>query len=308
MSPLTGIALKLSSVAVFVAMASLIKAASEVVPPGEAVFFRSFLAIPVIFIWLAWKGDMPGGLRTSRPGSHLWRGLIGTGAMALGFAGLGLLPLPEVTAIGYAAPVLVVVLAALFLGERLRLFRMSAVALGLAGVLIVVWPRLSVMQHGAGSSAEALGAVLVLCSAFCAAVAQVTVRRMVAHETTASIVFYFSVTSTMMALLTLPFGWVWPEGRTLWMLVAAGLLGGVGQILLTSAYRFADVSVIAPFEYGSILLAILSGYFFFDEIPTGRTLSGAGLVIVAGIIIIFRERQLGMDRGKARPNMSPGYK
>ena len=95
MSPLRGIGLKLLSVTVFVAMASLVKAASAHVPPGEVVFFRSFFAIPVIIGWLRLQGDFPAGLRTRRPLAHLWRGLVGTGAMSLGFAGLGLLPLPE---------------------------------------------------------------------------------------------------------------------------------------------------------------------------------------------------------------------
>ena len=90
------------------------------------------------------------------------------------------------------------------------------------------------------------------------------------------------------------------------MLVTAGLMGGIGQILLTSAYRHADVSVIAPFEYASMLLAIGSGFFFFGEIPTLPTLAGAVLIILAGVIIIFRERQLGLEREKQRRAMTPG--
>ena len=115
---------------------------------------------------------------------------------------------------------------------------------------------------------ETLGAVLVLGSAFFAALAQEFVRKMVKIESTAAIVFYFSVTATLLSLLTIPYGWVMPSGTVLVMLIAAGLLGGVGQIFLTSAYRFADVSVIAPFEYASMLLALGAGYFIFDEVPT----------------------------------------
>lgn len=306
MQPARAILLKLTSVTVFVIMASLIKAASVEVPPGEAVFFRSIFAIPVIALWLRTLGEFPTGLRTRRPLSHLLRGLAGTGAMGLGFAGLGLLPLPEATAIGYAAPVLVVLLAAAVLGERLRLFRMSAVLLGLFGVMIIAWPRLTMLQGGTADAAQALGAALVLAGAFCAATAQILVRGMVTKETTASIVFYFSISAACLSLLTLPWGWVEPTPRTLAMLIGAGLLGGGGQILLTSSYRFAEVSVIAPFEYASMLLAILSGYLFFAEVPDSRTLLGAVLVISAGVIIIWRERQLGLVRGRARRNMTPG--
>jgi len=305
MQPLRGIALKVASVTVFVAMASLIKAASREVPPGEAVFFRSFFAIPVILVWLAMQGHLHDGLRTRNPLAHVWRGLVGTSAMGLGFAGLGLLPLPEVTAIGYAAPILVVVLAAMFLGEEVRLFRLSAVALGMLGVLIVLTPRLTVLGD-AVEVEQTLGAVLVLGGAFFAALAQVFVRKMVQIEKTAAIVFYFSVTASILSLLTIPYGWVWPSPIVLVMLLFCGLLGGIGQILLTSAYRFADVSVIAPFEYASMLLAITSGYFFFHEVPTSSTILGGAIVIAAGVIIILRERQLGLEREKQRRAMSPG--
>src|SRR5690242_9269582 len=104
MNPLRGILLKLASVGVFVAMQALIKATSDTIPPGEAVFFRSTFAVPVILVWLASSQGLASGLRTANPLGHFWRGLMGTTAMGLGFAGLGLLPLPEVTALGYAAP------------------------------------------------------------------------------------------------------------------------------------------------------------------------------------------------------------
>ncbi len=306
MQPLRGITLKVTSVAIFVAMASLVKAATAEVPPGQAVFFRALFAIPVIVAWLSWLGEFPVGLRTARPLSHLLRGLVGTGAMGLGFAGLSLLPLPEATAIGYAAPMLVVPLAAMILGEKVRLFRLSAVALGLTGVLIIIWPRLTILQEGQAATGETLGAILVLGGAFCAALAQVLVRGMVAQENTAAIVFWFSVSATVVSLFTIPFGWVMPSGIVIVMLIAAGLLGGIGQIVLTSSYRFAEVSVIAPFEYASMLLAVASGYMFFAEVPSRETLIGAALVICAGIVIILRERQLGLKRGRARDKMTPG--
>ena len=150
MRPLRGIALKLGSVLIFIVMASMIKATAAHVPAGQAVFFRSFFAIPVIVVWLIWRRELRTGLKTANPFGHLWRGLMGTLAMGFGFAGLGYLPLPEVTAIGYAAPILTVIFAAMFLGEEVRLFRISAVALGMIGVLIVVYPRLTRAVGGRG--------------------------------------------------------------------------------------------------------------------------------------------------------------
>ncbi len=305
MQPLRGITLKLLSICVFVGMASLIKATADTVPPGQAVFFRSFFAIPVIVGWLLWRGDLRHGLETRNPMGHFWRGLVGTIAMGLGFAALGLLPLPEVTALGYAAPLLVVIFAAMFLGEEVRAFRLSTVALGLVGVLIVLSPRISV-GHDPISARETLGAVVALGGAVFAALAQVFVRKLVANEDAATIVFWFSVTASVLALVTLPWGWVWPSWDVAAMLVCAGLLGGIGQALLTSSYRFADASVIAPFEYASMILALGVGYFVFDEVPTLTMLAGAAIIILAGVLIIWRERKLGLERKRQREAGTPG--
>ena len=305
MQPARAITLKLTAVTLFVVMSALIKAASAHVPPGEAVFFRSLMALPVIVGWLTIRGELAIGLRTANPMGHFWRGLVGTSAMGLGFAGLGLLPLPEVTALNYAAPILVVVFAAMFLGEQVRLFRLAAVALGMVGVLIVLSPRLTALSNGDASARQALGAIVVLAGATCAALAQVFVRKLVRTERTPAIVFWFSVTATMLSLVTLPFGWVIPAPRVAAFLVMAGVLGGLGQICLTSSYRYADASVIAPFDYASMLLALAIGYFVFDEVPTPTMLFGAGLVILAGVLIIWRERQLGLRRDRPRKAMTP---
>ena len=103
MRPLRGIGLKLGSVLVFIVMSSMIKTTAAHVPAGQAVFFRSAFAIPVIVVWLFLRRELATGLKAKNPIGHVWRGLMGTLAMGLGFAGLGYLPLPEVTAIGYAA-------------------------------------------------------------------------------------------------------------------------------------------------------------------------------------------------------------
>lgn len=298
MNPLRGIILKVLSVSIFMGMASLVKAASADVPAGQAVFFRSFFALPIIFGWLAMRHEMRDGWKTKNPLGHFWRGLVGTMAMGLGFIGLGLLPLPEVTAIGYAAPLLVVIFAAMFLNEQVGVFRLSAVALGMVGVLIVLSPRLSVGDDMDAS--ETLGAVVVLMGAVFAALAQVFVRRLVATEGTAAIVFWFTVTSSALSLLTIPWGWVWPTWDIALMLVCAGLLGGIGQIFLTSSYRYADASLVAPFDYTSMILALIIGYFLFDEVPTGTMLIGACVVITAGVAIILREHHLGLERAQQR--------
>lgn len=305
MNPLKGIALKIASVCVFTAMAICIKSVAPVIPPGEAVFFRSFFALPVIIGWLVYAHNLSHGFDTTTPLGHLWRGLVGTTAMGLGFTALGLLPLPEVTAIGYAAPLLTVIFAAMFLGEKVRIFRLTAVGIGLVGVMIVLSPRLTLDAIETTSPLQTIGAFCALLGAVFAALAQVFIRKLVRTEQTAAIVFYFSATAAVLSLVTLPFGWEVPNVAQTVILVSAGLLGGIGQILLTESYRHAETGTIAPFEYVSMVLALVLGYTIFAEVPTRPMLIGAALIVIAGLFIIWRERKLGLERGKARPAMTP---
>lgn len=305
MQPLKGIAFKITAIALFSIMAAMIKATADTVPAGQAVFFRSFFAMFVIFNWLLQRGEMPQGLRVNNAMGHVWRGVIGTTAMAMNFAALGLLPLPEVTAIGFAAPLMTVIFAAMFLGEEVRAFRLTAVGIGLIGVTVVLWPRLTIFDADQASAMATVGVMLVLGSALFRALAQIHIRKLVQTDQTSAIVFYFSLTASCLSLLTLPFGWVVPTWEQTALLVTAGLIGGVAQIMLTSCYRFAPASVVAPFDYVAMLFAILIGYVWFSEVPTPQMLIGASIVIAAGILIIWRERQIGLKRGKARSGVTP---
>lgn len=284
-----GIVLMVIAISLFTFMGAFIKAAARV-PAGEAMFFRAGFALPVILLWVRWRGGWRDGLRTSSIRPHAVRAIAGTLAMGLGFAGLRYLPLPEVTALRFTTPMIVVLLGALMLGERLRLVRLSAVGLGLIGVVVITLPRLSA---GPGS-AEALGAGIILGSAALAALAQIFVKSMSGKETTTAIVFWFSLTATLLSLLTVPFGWVWPTSEEAALLIGAGLIGGVGQLVLTSSYRFAEAGVLAPFTYVSMLWSLVLGYLWFDEVPGAMMLLGAGLIIAAGALIVWRERQLGL--------------
>ena len=283
-------------------MFACIKAVGEAVPVGEKVFFRSVFALPPILLWVSLqRGGAVERLATSNPWGHLRRGLAGVCAMGLGFFAIGLLPFSEVVAIGYAAPLFATLLAALLLGERLRVYRLGAIALGLVGVLLVLSPRLGLVEADeAVGRLQLLGAGAALAAAALSAFAQVFARGLVATETTASVAFWFTITSSVCGLATLPFGWVVPDAGHLALLVAAGVLGGTGQILLTESYRHAELAVIAPFDYTSILLSLAFGWFVFAEAPTPTVLGGAALVVLAGLFILYRERRLGLERARAR--------
>jgi drug/metabolite transporter (DMT)-like permease len=306
MNPGRGIALKVASTFVFTLMLACVKAVADRIPAGEIVFCRSFFALIPVVLMLLWQGELATSLRTAKPWVHLSRGAVGVGSMALSFSALAFLPLPESMMIGYAAPLIVVILAAFLLGETVRLFRWTAVTVGLVGIVIILWPRLTVFRSGDIADAALIGALLALASAILSAFASIFVRTMTRTESTGTIVIYFALVASLLSLVvSLPFGWVMPAPADAALLVACGLLGGVGQILMTAAYRSADTATIASFEYVSMLWGVSLGYIFFREAPTGSVLYGGAIVVAAGIFIIFRERQLGLQRKRQRKAAPP---
>ncbi|MCF1503340.1 DMT family transporter [Afifella sp. H1R] len=299
------IILKVSSTIAFALMLSCIKLVGERVPTGEIVFFRSAFALVPLLGMLAWQNKLKEAVRTKDPWSHARRGLIGVTTMMLWFAGVQRLPLPESMAISYGAPLMIVVLGALILHETVRIYRSTAVAVGFVGIMIVLWPRFDLLSSGELGGREFVGSLCALGSMVLTAVVAILIRKMTATESTSAIVFYFSVTCTVVALFTIPFGWVMPDTEELILLTLCGLFGGLGQISLTAAYRYAETSTIAPFEYASMIWGTIAGYLLFNEIPGINVAVGGAVVIAAGIFIIYREHQLGLERRKMRKLSTP---
>jgi len=298
--PLLAIGLKIASVAIFVGMSTLIKAGGQV-PAGQIVFYRSLFAIVPILIFLAWQRELLTAFHTRKPVSHILRGLVGVSSMMLSFFALTRLPLPDAITLNYAQPLLVVIFGAVFLGETVRIYRWSAVIIGLVGVVIIAWPNLTLFASGAAIEADqAWGVAAMLGSAAISACVVLLVRRLVLTEKSSTIVMWFSLTSTVAALFTIPFGWISLTPEQYVFLIGAGLCGGVAQILMTESYRHGDVSIIAPFEYTSMILGIVIGYLVFGEVPTAHMIVGGAIVIASGIFIIWREHWLGLERGRAR--------
>lgn len=303
--PLRGITLKVVSVGFFVVMATLLKATGTI-PAGELVFFRCFFAILPVIAWLMWRGQMRSALYTRNPVGHVVRALVGASSMGLGFFALTRLPLPEATAIGYAAPLLIVVFSALLLRERVYVFRWTAVIVGLLGVVIILWPRLTLFSGGqAMGNAETSGAIAAFGAAIFTAFAMMQVRKLTQTERTEAIVIYFFISASILSLATIPFGWAMPTPQQAALLIGAGFAGGIGQLLMTSSYRYADMSVIAPFEYVSLLLTLIIGFLVFGDVPTLSMIIGAVIIVLSGIAVILREHYLGLDRAKARQANTP---
>nr|WP_255599996.1 DMT family transporter [Afifella sp. IM 167] len=297
--------MKIGSTFTFALMLVCIKLAAGSVPIGEIVFFRSAFALVPLLAMLAFQKKLAEAVKTRNPWAHARRGLFGVASMMLWFVSVQRLPLPEAMAINYAAPLVIVILGALILHETVRIYRSTAVALGFIGIVVVLWPRLGAVSAGGLEDYELVGAVCALASTVLMGLIAIQIRYMTATESTSSIVFYFSLTCSVVALATLPFGWSLPPVRDTLLLILCGLLGGVGQIMLTAAYRKAETSTIAPFEYVSIIWGTSLGFFVFGEVPSINVWAGGAIVIAAGIFIIYREHQLGLERRRMRKLATP---
>jgi len=306
MNILKAVLLKLTSALLFSVMAALVRFVSDVTPVGEVVFCRSFFAILPVMVIYAWRGELAAAFRTARPFGHLGRGAISVAGMFFNFAALARLPIVDVTTITFASPLITVALSAWILKERVRIYRWSAVAVGFIGVVVMLWPHLDVARYtAAASSAATFGALLAMASAFTNAASVVQTRRLTDTETTSSIVLYFSLFCALGGLLTLPFGWIVPSPPQLAALVALGVFGGLSHILLTESYRYAPASLVAPLDYTALLWAFILGYWFFGELPTATVYVGAAIVAGSGLFVIWRERQLGLERARARAASGP---
>lgn len=286
---LTGILCKLVATCLFSLMFTSIRWLGPNFPIGEAVFFRGLFALPVVMLTALASGGVR-HLTTKRVDNHAVRAIAGTVAMFCNFAAYSRLPLADATAIGFAAPLFVVILAVFMLGERVHAYRWSAVVLGFVGVMVIVGPEAGV------APGALLGAGYALSGALLAGLAMIFVRRMSKQEHSTTIAFYFMLTSCVISLFTLPLGWTLPTWSEAPILVFLGLAGGTGQLFLSYSYRFSEASVLAPFDYSAMIWAVILGYFFFGELPAAQVWFGAAIVIAAGLLILWRERKLGRDR------------
>ena len=262
-------------------MSALVKLAAEKgAHTFEIVFFRNFFAFfPIMAYILATRGVSV--LRTSRPFGHVVRAAIGIGGMMCGFAALPLMPLSEFTAITFAAPLFITALSAPVLKEKVGPYQWAAVAVGFLGVLVMVRPD---PVH-----LVSLGALLALGQALGTAGAMLAIRQLGATEPGPTIVFYFTLAAATVGGVLTPFVWTQPTTELLVLLVLTGLAGGIGQLLLTQAFKIAPAAVIAPFDYATLIWTGLIGYLVWMETPSATTILGGLIVAASGLYIFWRE-------------------
>ena len=284
-----GIALKIAQTLFFSLMYASIKLAGPQVPVGEVMFFRCFFALVPLAAWTFATVGPAAAIRTKKPLYHIGRSLIGSVSMFFNFAALQLLPLATVTAFGFLQPIFVVMLAIPMLGERVGIWRWMAVIVGFIGILMMIEP------HGGLTAIIGLhlsrGVAYALVFALLSALVVILIRQMSTTERGEAIVFYFMSWGAGVGAVTM----IWSHApltfsMTAW-LVVSGLIGGLGQIAMTACYRYAEPSLLASFDYISMVWAVGLGYFVFAEMPESMVLIGAVVVIGAGLIIVWRERR-----------------
>jgi len=283
-----GIALKLAQTLTFSLMYAAIKLAPGA-PIGEVVFFRCFFALIPLVVFSHYTVGFWAAIRTEKPIYHFLRSGIGSISMFFNFLAVQLLPLVTVTAFGFLQPVFVTMLATPLLGERVGPWRWGAVIVGFLGVLMMLEP------HGGLAALSALrlsrGVVYALAFAFLWAIVVILIRQMSRTERGEAIVFYFMSWGAIIGAVVMAFEHPMLDLHTVAWLTVSGLIGGIGQIALTYCYRYAESSLLAPFDYALMLWAVALGFFVFGEIPEPMVLGGAGVVIAAGLFIAWRERR-----------------
>lgn len=284
-------ALRLGAVAV---LATLTMAVKYTVDSGvafaEVLFWRQVATVPILLGWLAWRNEVA-RLKTQRLPAHFRRALMGTVGMGFTFGAPVLLPLAEATTLGFTTPIFAVIFSAVLLREPVGRYRWLAVALGFCGVLVIARPD---------GHLPLLGSLVGLGAGVMVALISIQVRDLTRTDEPLSIVFWFAALSTPVLMLGLPFVASAHSGEQWLLLGALGVLGCIGQLLLTASLRFGQVASVIVMDYSALVWATLYGWTIWGDVPRGATWLGAPLILAAGLVIVWREHRLGLLQNRER--------
>ncbi len=253
----------------------------------QIAFIRYLFGLALAVILASRMGGL-GTLATRRPFGHGLRSLFNLATMIAFYYALKLMPIADTMAIAFAAPLFMTALSVVLLKEKVGWRRWSAVTVGFLGVILILQPS------GSGMT---FGAVLALVSAFLYALTLITSRQLSSTEPSHSILFYYSIGVLVMTGIagllgeTLLPSWQWAPLRLadLWIFALVGIAGSFGQFFLNQAFRYGEVSMLAPIEYTGLLWGILYGVVLWGEWPTWVTLVGASVVAGSSLYIAHRE-------------------
>ncbi len=273
-----GATLMIGSGAAFALMMAIVRKVSAEIHPFEVAFFRNLFGLMLMAPWLFRAGI--GVLRTGRFSVHVVRATFGLGAMLSLFLALSLLPLAEVTALTFTAPLFGTVGAALLFKERVRARRWTATIVGLIGAVIILRPGTATLQPAS---------LVALASAVLMAAAMLSIKSLSRTEHPNAIVIMMGLLMTPASLVPALFVWTTPSRTTWLLLLGMGVAATVGQVCLTRAFAAADASALLPLDFSRLVFASLIGFAMFGEVPDVWTWVGAGIIVAATVYIAHRE-------------------
>jgi drug/metabolite transporter (DMT)-like permease len=266
---------------IFSVMSVLVKLLGTRLDSFQIAFIRAAFGFASVLPFAIAAGSRT--LRTNRLPAHFYRSLVGALGMLCSIYSIVYLPLADSSAYSYTRPLFLIVLAVLFLGETIRMRRVTATILGFAGVLVMLRPQGGI----------AFAALLGLLGSFFGALVSIFIKQLSETEKPVSVLFYFGLISTVLTLIPALLVWRQPTLEELVMLMAIGATGAGGQRCMIRGYAVADATAVAAYDYVRLIYAIGFGLIIFREVPDLRMLSGAAIVVASTLYIAHREAKLG---------------
>jgi drug/metabolite transporter (DMT)-like permease len=289
--PLLALGVRLLAAAALATMGMLVKlAGTRGAHLIELIFWRQLLTLILLGGGMALAGQLA-LLKTQRLPAHARRAGSGLIGMVFTYGAVLLLPLAEATTLGFTAPVFAVLIAIVLFRERIGPYRWTAVAMGFAGVAVVMQP-FGALHEGVTVAGIAVGLV----APFMVALISFQLQDLNTTENPWSIVFWFAALTTPVAAMALPFVAAAHDPVTWALILGMGVVGAAAQMLLTTSLRFGSAAVILLMDYTALLWASFYGYYVFDRAAPASLWLGAPLIIGAGLLIAWRERQLAKAR------------
>lgn len=286
--PMLALGLRLLTALALATMGALLKLAEQ---RGahllELIFWRQALTVLLVGGFLVLVGRIA-TVRTNRIGAHARRAAFGIIGMCFVYGAIVLLPLAEATTLSFTTPMWAVILSMILFREKIGRYRAGAIALGFAGVLIVMQPGGDMLNPG--------GTAVGLIAAFLVALISIQIQDLNTTESPWAIVFWFTALTTPVAALAMPFVAAAHDQMTWLLILAVALCGATAQMLLTSSLRFGSAATIIIMDYTSLIWATLFGYYLFDKVPPVALAIGAPLIIASGLLVAWRERALSRQQ------------
>lgn len=280
--PLLGVLFMCTACALFPIMNGIVKLLAASYEPQQIVWFR--IVSHLVLVAAVFMPRMGLGLlRTRRIGTQFVSSVMMLLSTLFFFSAVKSIPVAEAISVTFVAPLAVVLLAWPLLGERITFFRLAAVVVGFAGVLIVIRPGSAVFQWAS---------LLLLGSAICYAVYQILIRRLAGVDAPATSIFYSVLLGAIIMSIWLPFVWKMPTAWTDWALLCSlGVFGALGHYCVAKAMTYASANFVAPFNYTQMIGSVIVGYLMFAEVPDFYTWLGTAVVVGAGLMVGWQGRR-----------------